>query len=253
MPPRCWLATHRAAALLGLNGAALARVLGVSEASVSRPGAWRARPAARGQGRRAGPAAGALYRSLDALVGNDLGAAALLMRSPNDALGGVPATLILSAQGLVAAVAYPTRCALPSEPAAEHAALARRVVATPLPAAPARCCGGGVEAQHRVATLRLVDSPEDQATLERLLETSKPPLPEAAQGLHHLLATPFRYRSPYGSRFRAGTDPGVWYGGEGARDRLHRSRLLALAFPDGQRRFCATANSSPSTPSSRRR
>ncbi len=70
----------------------------------------------------------------------------------------------------------------------------------------------GVEAQHRVATLRLVDSLDDQAVLEQLLEASKPPLPPRAQGLHYLLATPFRYRSPYGSRFRAGTDPGVWYG-----------------------------------------
>jgi hypothetical protein len=70
----------------------------------------------------------------------------------------------------------------------------------------------GVEAQHRVATLRLVDSLDDQAELERLLEASKPPLPRAAQGLHYLLATPFRYRSPQPSRFRSATDPGVWYG-----------------------------------------
>ena len=70
----------------------------------------------------------------------------------------------------------------------------------------------GVEAQHRVATLRLVDSLEDQAELERLLEASKPPLPPAAQGLHYLLATPFRYRSPQASRFRGVADAGVWYG-----------------------------------------
>lgn len=83
--------------------------------------------------------------------------------------------------------------------------------ATPLRSATA-LLWRGVEAQHRVATMRLVDSLDDQATLERLLEASKPPLPPAAAGLHYLLATPFRYRSPYGSRFRAGTDPGVWYG-----------------------------------------
>lgn len=70
----------------------------------------------------------------------------------------------------------------------------------------------GVEAQHRVATLRLVDSLADQAELERLLEASKPPLPPAARGLHYLLATPFRYRSPHPSRFRSPGDPGVWYG-----------------------------------------
>ena len=64
----------------------------------------------------------------------------------------------------------------------------------------------GVEAQHKVATMRLVDSLDDQAELERLLEASKPPLPPAAQGLHYLLSTPFRYRSPHPSRFRSGTD-----------------------------------------------
>ena len=35
-----------------------------------------------------------------------------------------------------------------------------------------------------------------------------------AADLHYLLATPFRYASPIGSRFRAPADPGVWYGAE---------------------------------------
>jgi hypothetical protein len=73
-----------------------------------------------------------------------------------------------------------------------------------------------VEAQHRAATMRLVDTLEEQAQLERLLEASKPPLPPATRGLHYLLATPFRYppRYPGGSRFRAATDPGVFYGAD---------------------------------------
>jgi hypothetical protein len=70
----------------------------------------------------------------------------------------------------------------------------------------------GVEAQHRVATMRLVDSLEEQAELERLIDAAKPPLPEAARGMHYLLATPFRYRSPQPSRFRAAGESGVWYG-----------------------------------------
>jgi hypothetical protein len=72
----------------------------------------------------------------------------------------------------------------------------------------------GVEAQHHVATMRLVDSLAEQAELEHILENSKPPLPLAAQGLHHLLATPFRYRSRHPSRFRKPGDPGLWYGAE---------------------------------------
>ena len=51
----------------------------------------------------------------------------------------------------------------------------------------------GVEAQHRVATMRLVDDLQEQALLERLLEDSKPRLPPEAKGAHYLLFTPFRY------------------------------------------------------------
>lgn len=99
-------ASHRAAGLLGLNGAALARVLGVSEATVSRI-ARGERPLAPDS--KEGELAlllVRLYRSLDALVGNDPTLRLAWMRSPNDALHGVPAELILTAQGLVATVAY---------------------------------------------------------------------------------------------------------------------------------------------------
>jgi hypothetical protein len=70
-----------------------------------------------------------------------------------------------------------------------------------------------VEAQHVVSTLRLTaNDPSRQDLLERILEESKPPLPPATQGLHYLLATPFRYPpSQHGSRFRAWPDLGVLY------------------------------------------
>jgi hypothetical protein len=73
-----------------------------------------------------------------------------------------------------------------------------------------------VEAQHRVSTLRLVDTLREQAQLEQLLETSKPALPANAAALHYLLITPFRYPShhPGGSRFRSATDTGVFYGAD---------------------------------------
>ena len=71
-----------------------------------------------------------------------------------------------------------------------------------------------VEAQHIASTLRLVASVEEQAVLEGILERSKPALPDNAADLHYLLATPFRYASPIGSRFRAPADAGVWYGAE---------------------------------------
>jgi hypothetical protein len=70
----------------------------------------------------------------------------------------------------------------------------------------------GVEAQHIVSTMRLVDSLDEQAVLERLLEGSKPALPARGEDKHYLLATPFRYRPRHGSRFRRAGALGVWYG-----------------------------------------
>ncbi|WP_372717561.1 RES family NAD+ phosphorylase [Immundisolibacter sp.] len=73
-----------------------------------------------------------------------------------------------------------------------------------------------VEAQHQVATLRLArGNLDDQRLLEDILDTAKPPAAKAAGDLHWLLATPFRYRPPVGgSRFRARTHPGVFYGAQ---------------------------------------
>lgn len=70
-----------------------------------------------------------------------------------------------------------------------------------------------MEAQHRVSTLKLVDTLAEQALLEVLLERSKPPVPPECRHLHYLLSTPFRYGAAYpqGSRFRrAGFTPGVF-------------------------------------------
>ena len=72
-----------------------------------------------------------------------------------------------------------------------------------------------VEAQHVVATTALVDTLDEQHTLERLLEEGKPAIPLAARRLHWLLFTPFRYPPPpRGSRFRGPADPGVFYGAD---------------------------------------
>jgi len=72
----------------------------------------------------------------------------------------------------------------------------------------------GVEAQHVVSTMRLVDTLDEQALLESLLETSKPALPVTAQRKHYLLTTPFRYRPAHPSRFRPAGATGQWYGAQ---------------------------------------
>ena len=72
----------------------------------------------------------------------------------------------------------------------------------------------GVEAQHVVSTMRLVDTADEQIELERLLERSKPAKPAMAQAKHYLLFTPFRYRAVHESRFRRAHALGLWYGAE---------------------------------------
>lgn len=72
----------------------------------------------------------------------------------------------------------------------------------------------GVEAQHLVATMRLVDAAAEQHVLEELLESNKPPWPAEGEGRHYLIATPFRYRPRHASRFRPAGAPGLWYGAE---------------------------------------
>ena len=69
-----------------------------------------------------------------------------------------------------------------------------------------------VEAQHHVSTRKLVDSADEQALLEDMIESAKPP--DVTRGrLHYLLFTPFRYPPlRHGSRFGARNERGIWYG-----------------------------------------
>jgi len=80
-----------------------------------------------------------------------------------------------------------------------------------------------VESQQDIATHALVDTLEEQAALEGLLERTKPPRPGTGR-LHYLLATPFRYPPlRHGSRFGRRFEPSLCYGA------IHRSALLAEA------------------------
>lgn len=99
--------------------------------------------------------------------------------------------------------------------------------------------------------MALVDTVAEQAVLERLVESSKPPVPrDVAQiNLHWLLFTPFRYvPPPGGSRFRGPNDPGVFYGADHARTacaevgywrwrHLRDTRALAAMPPRSQTVF----------------
>lgn len=93
-------------------------------------------------------------------------------------------------------------------------------------------CWRLVEAQHRVSTLKLADTLDDQALLEEELERSKPLVPQGCRHLHYLLATPFRYgRYPGSSRFRReGFTPGVFYAAEAVDTAVAETAFYRLLF-----------------------
>jgi uncharacterized protein (DUF2384 family) len=99
-------AVLKAADRLGLSNRALARIIGISDASVSRMrGGTYTLP---GDDK---PFELALlfvraYRALDAIVGGDDAAAAAWLRSPNAALGDTPLALVQTVAGLMHVVAY---------------------------------------------------------------------------------------------------------------------------------------------------
>lgn len=92
-----------------------------------------------------------------------------------------------------------------------------------------------VEAQHHVSTRKLVDSAEEQALLEELIDGVKPP-DRTGGRLHYLLFTPFRYPPlPHGSRFGSRRERGIWYGSLEQRGAFAEVAYYRLLFLEGTR------------------
>jgi hypothetical protein len=99
-------AALRAAEQLGVSAKSLATTIGVSEATVSR---MRRHEFELQSGTKPFELAVLfvrMFRSLDAIVGGDEKVARSWLIAQNDALGGVPAKLMLTVAGLIDVIAY---------------------------------------------------------------------------------------------------------------------------------------------------
>ena len=114
-----------------------------------------------------------------------------------------------------------------------------------------------VETQETAATLNIVDTMEEQALLEELLEGVKPPYREGTQGMHYLFKTAFRYPPlKYGSRFGTRLMPSFFYASEKPVTALAETAYYRFVFLSDMRQryekeidsshsmFCASVNAS---------
>ena len=88
-----------------------------------------------------------------------------------------------------------------------------------------------VESQEQIATLGYVDTLDEQALLESMLDHSKPIYKEDLTAYHYLLSTPFRYPPlKWGSRFGATNEPSLFYGGKTINVTLAESAYYRFIF-----------------------
>jgi len=99
-------AVRRAASQLAVSNKALAAIIGLSEASISRMGGGTYTLTPGNKSFDLAVLFVRLFRALDAIVHGDETVAREWLRNENTALGGQPLALIRSVPGLVHAVAY---------------------------------------------------------------------------------------------------------------------------------------------------
>ncbi len=96
----------RAATMLDVPNVVLARVIGVSDATVSRLRNHGGTLPSRDKSFELAILFIRMFRSLDSLIGGDAQVARAWLRAPNDAIAGMPIDTIQTIQGLVNVIAY---------------------------------------------------------------------------------------------------------------------------------------------------
>lgn len=99
-------ALGRAADAMGLTSRAVAEIVGVSEATMSRVRSGKAELAPKSKEGQLALLLLRVFRGLDAVVGGSAGAARAWLTSGNAHLGAVPAELLRTPQGLVHVADY---------------------------------------------------------------------------------------------------------------------------------------------------
>jgi hypothetical protein len=99
-------AALRAAERLGLSNRTLSRIIGLSEASISRMGTGHYTLAPQDKSFELALLFVRLFRALDAIVAGDDSAARRWLESDNASLGAAPIQLVQSIPGLVTVVGY---------------------------------------------------------------------------------------------------------------------------------------------------
>ena len=99
-------ASLRAAERLGLSNKELARILGLSESTVSRMSAGTYALTPEQKPYELALLFVRLYRSLDSIVGGDQAVAKAWLRASNSALGDAPLARIMTISGLTETIAY---------------------------------------------------------------------------------------------------------------------------------------------------
>lgn len=90
-----------------------------------------------------------------------------------------------------------------------------------------------VESQEQIASLGYVDTLDEQALLEEMLEATKPNYKEDLSDYHYLLSTPFRYPPlKWGSRFGAVHEPSIFYGATSVEVTLAEAAYYRFIFWD---------------------